>query len=141
LAERIRADGEDDVLAGFVLAKLGANASQEHNKAKRLGDVIIGTRFKTEKDVGLGIMAGQHDDRSLEVVLAQDANSLATIDIGQADIHDHQIDLARLRRLHALDAVLNCDGFELLMQRQLFGQPIAQAGVIIDDENPMPVRH
>jgi hypothetical protein len=23
----------------------------------------------------------------------------------------------------------------------LFGQPIAQAGVIIDDEYPMPVRH
>ena len=86
-------------------------------------------------------MAGQYDDRSLEVVLAQDANSLATINIGQADIHDHQIALARLRRLYALDAVLNCAGFELLIQRQLFGQPIAQAGVIIDDENPMPFRH
>ena len=86
-------------------------------------------------------MAGHHDDWSLEAVLAKETHCLATVDIGQTDIHDHEIDLVGLSGLHALNAVLNCYGLELLVQRQLFGQPIAQAGVIIDDENPMPVRH
>ena len=86
-------------------------------------------------------MAGEHDDRSLEAVLAQDAHGLATVDIGKTDIHDYQIDLSRFRGLHPLATVLDCDGFEILMQRQMLHQPIAQAGIVFDDENPMPVRH
>jgi hypothetical protein len=37
-------------------------------------------------------------DRSLEAVLAQDAHRLAAVDVGQPDVHDHQIDLPRLGR-------------------------------------------
>ena len=86
-------------------------------------------------------MPGQHDDRSLETVLAQDAHRLAAVDVGKADVHDHQIDLAGLGRLHTLAAVLHSEGLELLMQRQLLGQRIAQSGIVIDDENLTRVRH
>ena len=80
-------------------------------------------------------MPSQHDDRSLEVVLAQDAHHLAAVDVGKADVHDHQIDLARFGRLHTLAAVLHSQGLELLVQRQLLGQRIAQFGIIVDNEN------
>jgi hypothetical protein len=60
---------------------------------------------------------------------------------GRPTSHDHEIDLAGLRSLHALNAVLDCYGLELLVQRQLFGQRLAQAVIVVDDENPMPVRH
>ena len=56
-------------------------------------------------------------------------------------IHDHQIDLARLGRLHTLAAVLHNQGLEFLVQRQLLGQRIAHLGIVVDDENPLPVRH
>ena len=79
------------ILAGFVLAELGADARQQHGKAERLGDVIVGTRFKAENGIGIGVVPGQHDDRSLETVLAQDAYRLAAVDVGQAHVPDHQV--------------------------------------------------
>ena len=44
--------------------------------------LIIRARFETANGVRLGVMAGQHDDRSLEAVLVQDTRSLAAVDIG-----------------------------------------------------------
>ena len=41
-------------------------------------------------------MACEHDDWRLEAVLAQDPHRFVAVDVGQADIHDHQIDLSRL---------------------------------------------
>jgi hypothetical protein len=62
-------------------------------------------------------VAREHDDRRLETVPAQDAHGFAAVDVGQADIHDHQIDLSCLGGLHALAAVLRRDSFKLLVQR------------------------
>ena len=42
-------------------------------------------------------------------------HGFAAVDVGQADIHDHQIDLSRLGGLHALAAVLRRDSFKLLV--------------------------
>ena len=118
-----------------MLAELGADVRQQHGKAERLGHVIVGAGFEAENGIGIGIVTRQHHNRSLEAVLTQDAHRLAAVYVRQAHVHDHQVDLPRLRRLHALAAVLHGDGFELLVQGQLFRQRIAQAGIIIDDEN------
>ena len=86
-------------------------------------------------------MAGQHDDRRLEAVLAQNADRFAAVDVGETDIHDHEVDLAGLGGLHALRAVLDGDGLKFLVQRQLLGQRIAQLGIVIDDQNFTRIRH
>jgi hypothetical protein len=49
--------------------------------------------------------------------------------------------LVRLGRLHTLAAVLHGDRLELLVQRQLFRQRIAQSGIVIDDEYLTRVWH
>ena len=87
------------------------------------------------------IVAGEHDDGRLEGVLAQDAHGLAAVDVGQTHVHDDQIDLAGLCGLDAFAAVLDRDGFEFLMQRKLFGQRIAQFGIVVDDEYLACIRH
>ena len=74
-------------------------------KWEGLGDIIVGARFEAEDGVGIGVMAREHDDWRLEAVLAQDAHGFVAVDVGQADIHNHQIDLSCLGGLHALDAV------------------------------------
>ena len=79
-------------------------------------------------------MTREHDDRRLKTVPAQDAHGFAAVDVGQADIHDDQIDLSRLGSLHALIAVLSRDGFILLVQRKLLRQRAAQFGIIVDNE-------
>jgi hypothetical protein len=38
----------------------------------------------------------------LKSFFAQDTHGLATVEVGQTDIHDHQIDLPGLRSLHPL---------------------------------------
>ena len=121
--------------------KLRADARQQHGKAERLGDVVVGAGFQAEDGVGIGVVAGQHDDRRLEAVLAQDAHRLAAVDVGQADVHDHQVDLAALGRLHALGAAVDRDGLELLMQRQLLDQRVAQFGIVVDDQDGASVGH
>jgi hypothetical protein len=70
-------------------------------------------------------MAREHNDRRLEAVLAQDAHRFAAVDVGQADIHDYQIDLSRLGGLHALAAILRRESFKLLVQRKLLRQRVA----------------
>jgi len=86
-------------------------------------------------------VAGQDDDWRFEAVLAQVAHGFATIDIRQADVHDHEINLPALGSLHALAAVLNGDGLEFLVQRKLFRQRSAQFGIIVDNENFTCIRH
>ena len=86
-------------------------------------------------------MAREHDDWRLEAVLAQDAHRLVAVDVGQADIHDNQIDLSRLGGLHALAAVPHRDSFKLLVQRKLLRHRVAQFGIIINNENLTRIRH
>ena len=127
----------------FIAAatKLDGRLNEAHGKAERLSDIIVGARFEAEDGVGIGVVAREHDDRRLETVPAQDAHGLAAVDVGQADIHDHQIDLSRLGGLHALAAVLRRDSFKLLVQRKLLRQRVAQFWIIVDNENLTGIRH
>ena len=140
-SERVGPDGEDRVLARLVLAQLRTDARQQHREAERLGDIVIGAGFEAEDRVGIGVVAGQHDDRRLEAVLAQDPHRLAAVDVGQADIHDDEVDLAALGRLHALGAGFGRDRVELLMQGQLLDQGFAEFGIIVDDQNSTRIWH
>ena len=139
--ERVGTDREHRVFARLVLAQLRPDARQQHGEPERLGDIIVGAGFEPQDGVGIGVVAGQHDDRRLEAVLAQDAHRLPAVNVRQPDIHDHQVDLAGLRRLNALGAVLDRFRFELLVQRKLLDQRVAQFGVVIDDQDLASIRH
>ena len=80
-------------------------------------------------------MAGEHDDRRFKSVLAQDAHGFAAIDVRQPHVHDDEVDLSGWGGLDTFVAVFGRDGFEFLVQRELFGQPIPQFRIIIDNEN------
>jgi len=123
-----------------VLAQLRTNAREQHGKAKRLGHVVVGTGFEPEDGVGIGIVPGQHDDRRLKAVLAQDAHRLPPVDVRKPDIHDHEIDLPSLGGLYALGSVVDRDRLELLMQRELLDQRLAQFGVVVHDQD-LAIRH
>jgi hypothetical protein len=139
--ERVGPDGEHRVLARLVLAQLRADAREQHRKAERFGDVVVRAGLEPEDRVGIGVVAGQHDDRRLEAVLAQDAHGLAPVHVGQADVHDHEIHMAVAGGLHALRTGIDRLGVELLVQCELFDQRVAQLGVVIDDQDFPRVGH
>ena len=114
--EGVGTDGEDGVLARLVLAQLRADAREQHGEAERLGDIVVGARFEPQDRVGIRVVTGQHDDRGLEAVLAQDAHGLAPVHVGQPHVHDDEVDMAVLGRLHALGAGLDRHRLELLVQ-------------------------
>jgi hypothetical protein len=86
-------------------------------------------------------VAGQHDDRRLEAALAEAAHDLTSVGIGQPDIHQHQIGRVGFGGAGALGAGIDCGGFELLMQRQLLDQRIAQIGIVIHDQDLAGIGH
>jgi hypothetical protein len=124
-----------------VLAQLRADARQQHGEAEWLGDVIVRARFQPQDGVGIGVMPGQHDDRGLEAALAQDPDRFAAVHVGQADIHDDQVDLAILGRLDTLGGAVLRLRFEFLVQRKLLDQGVAQLGVIVDNQQFSGIRH
>ncbi len=89
----------------------------------------------------IGVVAGQHDDRRLEPVLAQDAHGFPAVDIGQTDVHDHQVELTGLGRLHRLGSVFDRYRLELLVQRKLFDQRLTQFRIVVDDQDLAGICH
>jgi len=110
-------------------------------KAERLRHIVVCPGFEAEDGVGIGVVRGQHDDRRLEAVLAQDAHGLAAVNVRKPDIHDDEIDLARFGGLHALAAAFDRDRLEFLVQGQLLGKRVAQFCIVLDNENLTRIRH
>ena len=124
-----------------MLAKLGADPRQQHREAERLCDIIVGAGFEAEDGVRIGVVAGQHDDGGLEAALAQAAHHFAAVGIGQPDIHQHQVGRIGLGGAGALGAGIDGGGLELVMQRQLLDQRVAQIGIVIHDQDLAGIGH
>ena len=78
---------------------------------------------------------------ALKPFLRRMRHCFATVDVGQADVHDDEVDLAGLGGVHALGAGIDAGGLELFMQGELLGQPVAQLGIVVDDQNLARIRH
>ena len=81
------------------------------------------------------VLAGQHDHRRLETALAQKLDRFASVHVGQAHIHDHQVDGFLARTLNALGSRLRRDDLELFVKGQLFDQALAEHIVVVDNKD------
>ncbi len=124
-----------------MLAQLRPDPRQQHRKAERLGDVVIGAGFEAQNGVRIGVVPGQHDDRRLEAALAQGAHDFAAVGVGQPDIHQHEIGSIGLGGAGALGAGIDGGGLELVVQRQLLHQRVAQIGIVIHDQDLAGIGH
>src|SRR6478735_9186134 len=113
--ERVGTNREDGILARLVLSKLRTDARQKHSKTKWLRNVVIGARFKAEDGIGIRIVTCQHNDRGLETIFAKNPHGLPTVDVGQAHIHNNQIDLAVLGRVHTFGSAIRRNCIEFLV--------------------------
>jgi hypothetical protein len=85
------------------------------------------------------VLPGQHDDRALEAVAAQDLDRFAPVHVGQADIEQHKIDVSVAGLGQRVIGGTGLGELELAVVRQLLGEGLAEVGVVIDDENAAPI--
>ena len=81
------------------------------------------------------VLSGEHDHRRLEAALPEELHRLPPVHVGQADVHHHQIDMAGPRGLDALRGGAFLRGLELLVERKLLDQAVAEHVVVIDDQD------
>ena len=75
----------------------GAHARQQLRDRKRLGNVVVGAEVETHHLVHLGGARAQQQHRRAVALLAQRVEHFVAVQLGQHDVEDHQIELARLR--------------------------------------------
>ena len=124
-----------------MLPQLRPDPRQQHRKPERLGDIVVGAGFEAQNGVRIGIVAGQHDDGRLEAALAQGTHNFPPVGIGQSDIHQDEIGGVGLGRAGTLGAGIDGGSFELVVQRQLLHQRIAQIVVVIHDQDLAGIGH
>jgi hypothetical protein len=83
----------------------------------------------------------QHDDRAAISVAPHRLDRRASIEIGQAHIHDDEVEAV------GLDAGLRGTGgfdrrdVEVAVDAELLDQRLAQVQIVLDDEKPADIRH
>ena len=139
--EGVRSDGEDRILALLVLPELRADAREQHAELEGLGDIIVGAGFKAEDGVGIGGLSREHDDRTLEPAAAKELARLAAVEIGEADIEQHEIDMTVPRKLEPVRRVGGEHRVELLVQGKLLAQGVAELVIVVDDQDLARIAH
>ena len=78
---------------------------------------------------------------ALKPPLRRRAHDFAPVGVRQPDIHQHEIGGIGLGGAGALGAGIDRGGFELVVQRQLLHQRIAQIGIVIHDQDLAGIGH
>jgi hypothetical protein len=85
--------------------------------------------------VGVGDVAGEHDDGALEAVLAQELAGLPAVHVRKAYVEQNEVEMLLLDDIHAFRGGSRRRNLEFVVQCQLVLQRFAQLLVVIDDEN------
>src|SRR4029078_1488566 len=139
--EGVRPDGENRVLALLVLPELRADTGEQHAEFERLGDVVVGARLEAEDGVRGGRLSRQHDDRPLEPAAAEKLAGLAAVEVGKANVEQHEIDMTVARKLEPVRRVGREQRVELLVQGKLLAQGIAKLVIVVDDKDLARIAH
>jgi hypothetical protein len=123
-----------EVLGGTGPPDRGPHPGQEFFDAERLGDVVIGAgveRFYLVHTVGA---SGQHDDRRLGPA-AQALDHLYPVQVGQAEVEDHQVGRIPAGHLERLRAGRG-DVHVVVAHPQVDPQRPQDLRFVVDDEHP-----
>jgi hypothetical protein len=122
-----------------VAAQLRAHARHQFARAEGLDEVVVGARIQRLDLAGLGAARRQHDHGHRRP-LAQVADQVHAVAVGQAQVQHHQVGAARA----GLDqAALQGGGLVHLVALGLQGEPheAADVGLVFDDQDLGGVGH
>ena len=77
-------------VVGLTAAQDGLHPGDELARAERLGDVVVGAELEAEDAVDLAVAGGEEQHRHVARG-AQSAAHLEAVDVGQADVEQHDL--------------------------------------------------
>ena len=124
------------------MTDLRADAGEQHPELEWLDDIIVGAGIESEDRIRVAVRGGQHDDRRPHIGPAKETAYVPPVHIGEADIEQDQVEMARLGRFQRLRAGADRNGVEFLMELELFCQGLAERSVVVDQKDfPTRPRH
>ena len=115
------------------LAQLGADTGNQLAKPKRLGDIIIRTRFKPKNNVTLSTLGGEHDNRLGKTVAAQTLANINAITIRHLDIKKNQIRVGMAKHIVEISNNTHLENIIKPFNRKLLPQGRTKKGIIINN--------
>ena len=92
---------------GRSAAKKNAGAGEQFDKSKGLDQIVIGALFKTFDTIVDGIPRAENQDRWDHFAVFDFLKNLETVDIGQAEIEDHEVVLGGMNPVNGVVTVMN----------------------------------
>jgi hypothetical protein len=139
--EGIGPDPEFGVCARLVLPELRPDAGEQHDEAEGFADIVVRPRIEPLDRVGVGVVRRQHHDRTAKAVAPQSPDSLAAVEVGQADVHDHDVRVQFRDRRERRPGASRSFDLELRMKGKLFGERAAEVGVVVHDQDSPRLCH
>ena len=132
--ERSAAFGPD--LPRVTAPQQSPHARHQLANAEGLGQIIVGPAVEAEHLVGLLAPGGQHQDRRFGIlrVAPNGAAERHTVQSGQHEIEDHQVEAAVARLLEPDAAVRRFDGRHFL-ESKVQRDELTDVGLVFDDEH------
>ena len=120
------------VVGGLGPAEDGVDAGDELGETEGLRDVVIAPHLKTLDAVGLAVLAGEENDRDINVLTLEFLDQFKAGMIRQGDVEEHQVGEIALEVTDHIGGPMMHLG-EHSRGLQLIGNQVCQFGVIFND--------
>ena len=91
-------------VVGLAPAQDGLHTSNDLSRAERFGDVVVGAQLQAEEPIELAVAGGEEQHRHVAAG-AHPATHLEPVDVGEADVEQHERGTVLLDQLQATLAV------------------------------------
>ncbi len=118
---------------GAGAAQHGPDPGRQLLQPERLGQVVIAAQGEPGHLVGLGVPGGQEDHRNSQAVLAQPADHVEAVGVGQHHVKDHQVERVIPGQPQRAGAGVR-GGHRKAKEPQRGGDLVAQERLIIDHQ-------
>ncbi len=117
-----------------MAAQHRVDARDELARIERLGQVVVGAHLEADDAIDVLALGRQHDDRHRLAGAAQAPAHGETVFAGQHEVEHDQVRRVALQLLVELARVGKRRHLEALLG-QIAGEQVAQAHVVVDDED------
>ena len=115
-------DAAGEHVAGVPFADPGPDAGHEFLETERLDDIVVGAALQGRDGVGGGGAGREEDDRDAHLAVAQGSQHGETVQAGESDVEEQEIEFAAGAVVHCGDAVGDHGGGEAGGAQTLFDE-------------------